>query len=46
MSEENNTPNEDQSPDIPEGLGSSGETIVESGIVEKMRTSYISAKVV
>jgi DNA gyrase subunit A len=41
MSEENNTPNEDKIPDLPAGLGSSGETIVEAGIVEKMRTSYI-----
>jgi len=40
MSEENKTPS-DERPEGSNPLGSSGETIIESGIVEKMRTSYI-----
>ncbi len=45
MSDENNktpenTPDQEGLPETPT-LGSSGETIVETGIVEKMRTSYI-----
>ncbi|MCB1184445.1 DNA gyrase subunit A [bacterium] len=39
INDENGTP-EDDTPIVPD-LGSSGETIVEAGIVEKMRTSYI-----
>ncbi len=44
MSDENkNTPENADDQNLPDasGLGSSGETIVETGIVEKMRTSYI-----
>ncbi len=41
MSDEtNNTPENEDLPEAPV-LGSSGETIIDSGIVEKMRTSYI-----
>ncbi len=35
-----NTPENNDEPRVPD-LGSSGETIIEAGIVEKMRTSYI-----
>jgi DNA gyrase subunit A len=44
MSDDNkNTPEHEDDAQLPEtpDLGSSGETIVEAGIVEKMRTSYI-----
>jgi DNA gyrase subunit A len=42
MSEENTTPEgQDQNGDEPRPLGSSGETILDAGIVDKMRTSYI-----
>jgi len=37
--EKNNNPENDEKP-VPD-LGSSGETIIDAGIVEKMRTSYI-----
>ncbi|MFT5314801.1 MAG: DNA gyrase subunit A, partial [Candidatus Krumholzibacteriia bacterium] len=40
--DQNKTPDENTpTNDGPRDLGSSGETIIESGIVEKMRTSYI-----
>ena len=48
MSDEINNNGDDETPDTPDTpdiplseLGSSGETIVDAGIVEKMRTSYI-----
>jgi DNA gyrase subunit A len=40
MSDENKTPETDEEFEAP-ALGSSGETIVEAGIADKMRTSYL-----